>query len=272
MQTITAVVPAKNEEHNIERCVKSLLWCDKVVVISSGTDSTARIAKKLGAIVIEKQPSDKDNFEEVQKDLNSAIKNCTTDWMLRVDADEVVTDELREEIELVLKSQMSDSLKDNRHSDIQTLRPSDIPVAYGLPRQQYFLGGFLKGGDWAYDRLTRLFKPQFCKYDPVVKVHEQFKVNGRIGYLKSSLLHYSHPDTATLMKKFDSYTTLEAQELHETTLNAFLKLIALPPYIFLRWMIYHHGYRDGLRGIQAGLMRAYYDVLLYSKFLRRKNQ
>ena len=254
MQTITAVIPAKNEEQNIERCIKSVLWCDKVLVISTGTDKTAEIARRLGAEVIEKNKSDNDDFEELQKNLNWAIETCLTDWIFRVDADEVVTLELASEIKQTIEN--------------CKLKIENYPVAYGIPRQQNFLGTFLKGGDWAYDRLVRLFKPKFCRYDPIVKVHEQFKVNGKIGYLKSSLLHYSHPNKETLMKKFDSYTTLEAKQLKETKLSALLKLIFVPPYIFLRWMIYHHGYRDGWVGVQAGAMRAYYDFLLYSKYLK----
>ena len=250
MQTITAVIPTKNEEKNIEQCLKSLLWCDKIIVIVTGTDKTDMIAKKLGAQVVQKGKTNHDDFEKVQHNVNWAIKNCATDWMIRVDADEVVSPELVKEIVSILKS-----------------KTKNLPVAYGIPRKQYFLGTFLKGGDWAYDRLTRLFKPRFCLYDPIVKIHEQIKVNGKIGYLKNSLLHYSHPDQKTLLKKFNSYTTLEAKQLKGTKLSGFLKLIFIPPYIFLRWMVYHHGYRDGWIGLLAGLMRAYYEVLLYSKFI-----
>lgn len=260
MQTITAVIPAKNEEKNIERCVKSVQWCDKVLVIATGTDKTAEIARGLGATVVEKNASDTDDFEELQRNLNWANETATTDWVLRVDADEVVTPELREEIAQVLRSE---SLK------VQKSEPSNEIVAYGIPRKQFFLRKFLTGGDWAYDRLTRLYRPQLCKYDPIVKVHEQFQVKGKIGYLKHHLLHYSHPDMQTLMRKFESYTTLEAKELKETKISALFKLIVMPPYIFARWMLYHHGYRDGFTGVQAGLMRAYYDVMLYSKFLRQ---
>lgn len=260
MQTITAVIPAKNEEKNIERCVKSVQWCDKVLVIATGTDKTAEIARGLGATVVEKNASNSDDFEELQCNLNWANETATTDWVLRVDADEVVTPELREEIAQVLRSE---SLK------VQKSEPSNEIVAYGIPRKQFFLRKFLTGGDWAYDRLTRLYRPQLCKYDPIVKVHEQFQVKGKIGYLKHHLLHYSHPDMQTLMRKFESYTTLEAKELKESKLTALFKLIFMPPYIFARWMLYHHGYRDGFTGVQAGLMRAYYDVMLYSKFLRQ---
>lgn len=257
MQTITAVIPAKNEEQNIERCIKSVLWCDKILVICTGTDKTADMAKSLGATVVEKNKSDKDDFEELQRNLNWANKTATTDWILRIDADEVVTPELREEIQDILRL------------NVETAKCPNV-VAYGIPRKQNFLGTFLTGGDWAYDRLTRLFKPQFCKYDPIVKVHEQFQVNGSIGYLNNALLHYSHPDTKTLMRKFESYTSLEALELKESKISAFLKLFFVPPYVFLRWMIYHHGYKDGWVGVKAGAMRAYYDIMLYSQFLRKK--
>lgn len=253
MQTITAVVPAKNEEDNIERCIKSLLWCNKILVISTGTDNTTTIAKELGAEVVQKKKSNKDDFEELQRNLNSVIEKETTDWLLRVDADEVVTPELKQEIQKILAD------------------PTESIVAYGIPRQQFFLRKFLKGGDWAYDRLTRLFRPKYCRFDPIVKVHEQFKVDGKTGYLKESLLHFSHPDMKTLLKKFESYTTLEAHESNESKFSALFKLIFLPPYIFTRWMIYHHGYRDGWTGVQAGYMRAYYDFLLYSKIIRIKS-
>jgi glycosyltransferase involved in cell wall biosynthesis len=252
MQTITAVIPAKNEEKNIERCIKSVQWCDKVLVISTGTDKTAEIARGLGATVVEKNASDSDDFEDLQRNLNWANETATTDWVLRIDADEVVTDELRNEINSLLNAPSQSEI-----------------VAYGIPRKQFFLRAFLTGGDWAYDRLTRLYRPKFCKYDPIVKVHEQFQVNGKIEYLKHHLLHYSHPDMQTLMRKFESYTTLEARELKESKLSALFKLIVMPPYIFARWMLYHHGYRDGLTGVQAGLMRAYYDVMLYTKFLKQ---
>ena len=257
MQTITAVIPAKNEEKNIERCVASVKWCNKILVISTGTDKTAEIAKGLGAEVVEKNKSDEDDFEELQRNLNWANETASTDWVLRIDADEVVTAELRDEIKAIL----------NLKFQITNLKLESNIMAYGIPRKQNFLGTFLTGGDWAYDRLTRLFKPQFCKYEPIVKVHEQFQVKGSIGYLTNALLHYSHPDMKTLMKKFESYTSLEAKQLNETKASAFAKLLIVPPYVFLRWMIYHHGYRDGWVGVQAGAMRAYYDILLYSKFL-----
>ncbi len=252
-QTITAIVPSGNESQNIKRCLSSLLWCDQIQVLFMGNDKTDEIAKELGAKVIKFDKAKYANIVGVQKAVNWAIDHSQTDWMLRIDADEVVTSAVQQEIQDLLHQSQK---------DLQS------PVAYGIPRKQYFLGGFLKGGDWAYDRLVRLFKPENCRYEPIVSVHEQFKVNGKVGYLKNALLHYSHPDFKTLIKKFSFYTTLESQQIKDDFFASLLKMLFNPIYIFLRWFFYHHGYRDGIKGIFAGFARGSYDFLLYFKRLK----
>ncbi len=281
-QTITAIIPAKNEEKNIRRCLESVKWCDKIIVMWMGGDKTGEIAEKMGAQVVKMNESEKDNFAAVQKNINWAIDNCKTDWMLRIDADEVVTEELKKEIENLLKATGGSRGRDPGNAHILQGRRSidgkettdriccDEIVAYGIPRAQYFWGGFLIGGDWAYDRLVRFFRPKYCRYEPIVPVHEQFKVEGQIGYLKGKLLHYSHPTLEDAIKKFDSYTTIQVAELKDSTCQAILKMIFLPPYIFLRWMIWHLGIRDGLRGFVAAFMRSWYEFILYAKYLEKK--
>lgn len=252
---ITAIIPAFNEEQNIDRCIKSLLWCDKVQVLWMGDDQTGKRATLLGAEVVELNKSIDPNFVSVQKNINWAIAHATTDWILRVDADEVVTSELKEEILQILTTSYK-------------LKATSSLVAYGIPRSQYFMGDFLKGGDWAYDRLVRLFKPKYARFDPIVAVHEQFKVDGTIGYMKNRLLHYSHPTLSDAIGKFNMYTTMEAKQLHESYYIAFLKMIFQPAYVFARWMIWHKGYKDGTRGVIAGFLRGFYDFLLYAKYLQ----
>ena len=253
--TITAVIPAKNEEKNIARCLESVAWCDRILVMWMGDDDTGKIAKKMGAEVVGMNKSSQDDFIAVQKNINWAIDHCQTDWILRIDADEVVTGELQQEI-------------------IKNLTPPEAgknsPVAYGIPRKQYFLGDFLRGGDWAYDRLVRLFRPQCARYEPLVAVHEQFKVDGKIGYLKNPLLHYSHPTMHDVFRKFNSYTNVQINDLHDNLTDAVFKMLTQPPYIFLRWMIWHRGYRDGVRGIIAGTLRGWYEFLLYKKYINKK--
>lgn len=244
---ITALIPAYNEEKNIERCVRSVLWCDKVIVLWSGNDKTGELARKMGVEVINYQTKKK-SFVAVQKSINWAVDNIKSDWFLRIDADEEVTEELKKEI-------------------LITIKQNDGASAYGIPRNQYFWGGFLKGGDWYYDQLIRLFRKGSARYDPIIDVHEQFKVKGEIGYLKNRLNHYSHPTLSVAVDKFNLYTDMEAKTMKLTKAQARIKILTRPIYVFLRWFFYHHGYRDGLRGVVAGLMRAWYEFILYAKYL-----
>ncbi len=294
MQTITVVIPAKNEEKNIARCIESVKWCNKIIVMWMGDDKTGEIAKQMGVEVYTRRVMEnysttlrvnktvEDDFTAVQKNINWAIDHCTTDWMLRVDADEVVTTELQKEIKEILAiggrsgrvsrqrtaAGYSAANPDGRETSDRIYRQEEI--AYGILRAQFFCGGFLKGGDWAYDRLVRLFRPEFCRYEPIVPVHEQFTVKGKVGYLKNKLLHYSHPTLTDAVKKFQLYTDIEAESLKMPKFQALWNLITQPVYVFLRWMIWHRGYRDGLRGILAGAMRGWYEYLVYSKYLAQK--
>lgn len=251
MMTITAIIPAKNEERNIMRCLKSLKWCNHVTVMFVGDDKTGEIAKKMGAEVIEMNKSKTNDFVALQKNINWAIEHAKSDWILRIDADEEVTPELQREIEGILE------------------HPTDV-VAYGLPRNQYFWGDFLRGGDWSYDRLIRLFKKGAAQYDPIVHVHEQFKVNGPIGFLKGALNHYSHPTLQDAQKKFQAYTDVQVDDLQMPLAAAYFNLVFQPPYVFLRWLFWHKGYVDGLRGIVAAGYRAWYEILLYRKYIAKK--
>jgi len=248
--TITVLIPARNEEENIARAVKSALWADQVIVLWDGNDKTKEIAQRLGAKVIIRNRSDKQSFVSVQKNINWAIDNIDSDWFLRIDADEEITPKLRDEIQ-------------------KTINKGGGIVAYGIPRNQYFWGDFLRGGDWYYDRLVRLFKKGKARYEPIVPVHEQFQVFGKTGYLKNRLNHYSHPNLSEAIKKFQLYTDIESQNLKISKGEALAKMVYLPPYVFLRWFFYHHGWRDGIRGLVAGAMRAWYEFLIYSKFIFR---
>ncbi len=217
-----------------------------------GTDKTAEIARHAKAQVVVKSNQNKSNWIKVQENINWAIDNAKTDWILRIDADEEVTPELKKEIE-------------------QILEKPGTKVAYGIPRNQFFFGGFLKGGDWAHDRLVRLFRPQFARYTSPVHIHEQFTVTGETDFLTGKLNHYSHPNLTLAMEKFNSYTGTEILDHHESKGKALCNLFIQPPYIFFRWLIWHGGYRDGLRGIIAASYRAWYEFMLWSKYLERLN-
>ena len=251
---LTIVIPAANESANIERCVRSALTLtDHVVVCCMGTDDTGEKAASLGAQVIIWSPNSSP-FTGVQEAVNHAIDRCQTAWIMRIDADEEITPKLATEIAQRLE-----------HS------PTNA-VAYGVPRAQFFIKKFLYWGDWGYDRLVRLWQPSKARYEHAqdTHVHEQLTVHGEIGCLTERLNHYSHPSWAVLNEKFQKYTDLEARSLTISSAEAMMKALLLPPYITARWIIYHHGYRDGIWGIAAGFVRGWYDWLVYTKYVKLK--
>ena len=251
---LTIVIPAANESLNIERCVRSaLVVTDQVVVYCMGTDDTREKAERLGTRVVV-WPHKLSPFSDVQEAINHAVDTCQTPWIMRIDADEEITPALAQEIALLLGDQRTSSV-----------------VAYGVPRAQFFIKKFLYWGDWGYDRLVRLWQPSKARYEHAAdtQVHEQLTVHGDVGYLKERLNHYSHPSWHVLNEKFQNYTDLESQSLTVSKLEALTKAIFLPPYVTARWIVYHHGYRDGFWGLVAGFVRGWYEWLKYTKYLSR---
>ncbi|MEI6327480.1 MAG: glycosyltransferase family 2 protein [Candidatus Roizmanbacteria bacterium] len=256
LANLTIVIPVANESANIDRCVSSaLLVTDTVIVYCMGTDDTEEKARELGAHVI-RWPHKLSPFSDVQEAMNHAVDTCQTPWIMRIDADEEVTPALAEEISLLLQKE------------------SCPLVAYGVPRAQFFIKKFLYWGDWGYDRLVRLWRPTKARYKHAARtqVHEQLTVQGDVGYLTERLNHYSHPSWDVLNTKFQKYTDLESESLRISKLEALAKAVVVPPYVTARWIIYHHGYRDGIWGFVAGFIRGWYEWLTYTKYLAKSTR
>ena len=123
--SITAIIPAHNEEKNIERCIKSVSWCDKVQILWMGDDRTGKMAKSLGAYVIELNKSKESNFLKVQENINWAIDHATTYLILRVDADEVTYN-----LHIILRFELEIGLIDGtiKVSDLKNLWNQKIKI------------------------------------------------------------------------------------------------------------------------------------------------
>jgi len=184
---LSVAVATYNEEANIARCLRAIRgWVDEIVVVDgSSSDKTREIARKLGAKVYE--TTNKPIFH-INKQM--AIDKCSGEWILQLDADEVVSKELKKEI-LSLTRNFS---------------------AYYIPRKNYFLGRWLKKTGQYPDPVIRFFKKGRARL-PCKSVHEQMKVDGKIGWLKGHLLHYPYPSFSEYLVKSNRYTSLTAQEL-----------------------------------------------------------
>lgn len=244
---LSIAIATYNEEKKLKRTLESVSgWADEIVIVDGNSrDKTVEIAKKF---------TDKIFFHENElmfhKNKNLAIEKCLGDWIFFLDADEVVDDKLKTEID--------EAIKDDKYS------------GYDMPRSNYFLGRFLKKGGQYPDTRIRLFKKGMGRW-PCTSVHEQIKVDGEVGHLKNDLLHYSYESIGEYFKKANTYTSLTAQNLKKEKTNFFIKffkyIFYLPIYTFFNIYIRHKGYVDSWQGLLFAKFSALHFVVAFIKSL-----
>jgi len=249
---ISAALATFNEEENIVDCCQSLkkVASEIVIVDGSSADRTVELAKKLGAKVI--KTTNKPMFH-INKNL--AIKNCACNWVLLIDADERISNELAAEIKELVKS----NPKEN---------------GFWINRRNWFLGGFLKKGGAYPDSVIRLFR-RGKGILPEVSVHEQIKIDGEVGYLKNDILHFADPNFARYLKRLIRYTDQTASKLTlenpgRGLLQILYYMIVKPLTTFLDIYIRHRGYVDGFRGFIWALFSASHHFYAYVKYWSTK--
>lgn len=241
-QTLSVVIITLNEADRIEECLKSVDFADQVVVADTGSeDNTCDIAVKVGAEV-HKIP-----FKGFGVTKQETLKLATCEWVLSLDADEIITEDLRDEIIATINS----------------------PVAldgYTMPRRAWFLGKPVKYGGWHYSRILRLFRRDKGRFSQD-SVHERVIVDGRTGHLQSFMEHYTDSTFPHYLAKLDRYSTLAADKIvakrnyPATVLTAFIHSFAM----FARMYILKSGWRDGFHGALLAVSSSYSTFLRYIK-------
>jgi glycosyltransferase involved in cell wall biosynthesis len=241
LSKISAIIITRNESENIRRCLQSLSWTDEMVVVDAqSTDDTKNIASQFTSKVFDLE------WEGFGAAKRFAKNRASGEWILSVDADEVVSDKLREEIQRTISSQ-------------------DPLEGYYLPRGSSFLGRWIKHGGWYPDWVLRLFKKDKGEFTPRL-VHEEVKVRGRCGYLKNHLLHYTDPDFEHYLRKLNQYTSLSALQLSREGKKAGLWGILLrPPATFVKMYFLRRGFLDGREGFILAVSSAFHVFAKYVK-------
>ncbi len=252
--SLSIAIATYNEEKNLASCLEAVKdWVDEIVVVDgSSTDKTREVAKKHGARVI--KTTNKPIFH-VNKQI--AINACQGDWVLQLDADEVVDQDLKKEILAAVKGE------------------SDCD-AFSIKRKNFFLGRWLKKGGQYPDSVIRLFKKKMA-YLPCRSVHEKMMVpSGKIGALSGHLLHYPYPDFGEYLTKFNRYTELTAKEYQN---NSKIKpniwhyiIIEMKASIeFLSRYLRHKGFLDGFPGLVFALFSALHYPVAFIKYWEKKH-
>lgn len=248
MVPLSVVILTKNEEKNIQSCLESCKWADEVVVVDSGSiDRTIEIAKKMGASVYSQK------WLGYGKQKNFAVSKATHDWVFSLDADERISEELKEEILTTLEN--------------------PTKTAYRVPRKNIILGKFLKHGGNYPDYQTRLFNRKQAKFDDA-PVHEHVITKGSIGTLKNPLIHINVVNLEERFSTINERTMLEVDK-QKHTFN-YLNFLMRPLLRFIYHYFVKLGFLEGTHGLYYSYERAMYEFQRQAKLweaqLKQKTQ
>jgi glycosyltransferase involved in cell wall biosynthesis len=242
LATLSVIVITKNEEHNIHDCLESVKWADEIVVVDGGSDDKTVDLARIFTKKVYVKP-----WEGYAASKNFGLLQCTSEWILWLDADERVTAELRERIQVVL-SQGETSF-----------------VGYEVPRKAFFLGKWIKHCGWYPGYVLRLFHRGAGQWSEK-KVHEHLELVGPTNRLDADLLHFTDPNLWHYFDKFNRYTTLAAEELLGKQERFRLSQVTLrPAWLFIKMYVLKLGFLDGLQGFILCVLSSCYVFTKYAK-------
>jgi glycosyltransferase involved in cell wall biosynthesis len=252
--TLSVAIITLNEADNLPRTLSSVRFADEIVIVDSGsTDRTVEIGIEAGARVFT------ESWKGFALQKNSAIDKCTSNWVLSLDADEELTDELQVEISQMLES------------DSSTTPPVD---GYRLRLRHVFLGRWMRYGGYYPDLKLRLFR-RIAASGPARftdrPVHESVQVAGRVEVMKHDFLHHGYPELDLYLEHMNRYSSLAAHLLAEKGRTseawpAFFWNTALVPVLTFVWnYVFRFGFLDGREGL---LLHGYHSAYISWKYAK----
>jgi len=240
---LSAVIITLNEEHSVGRALDSVAWCDEIVVMDSGsTDRTVEIARSYPNCRVVSQP-----FLGYGPQKRKAVEAASHDWILSIDADEVLDERLQASLQSWRQSGAGD------------------PAGYHVLRQLCFMGRQFTHGRESRDKVLRLFDRRRGGFDDA-PVHEKVGIPGAPGILEGRLLHYTYRDLDDYFDKFNRYTSIMARQLRSRGQRASMAgLIVRLPASFLVYYLLRGNWMNGFPGFVWSLLAANYRTVKYLK-------
>jgi glycosyltransferase involved in cell wall biosynthesis len=246
-KTLSVAMIAMNEEANLPPTLESVQWADEIIVVDSGSkDRTLEIAESFGA------KTSYHAFGGHGEQKNVALDLCTSDWILLLDADEVLTPELQAEIRKLLEGEPQFG-------------------AYWIPRLNLYFGKWIRHGGFYPDHKLRLFKRGSARLSEGVGPHSTPQFAGPRGTLKNDMLHYAYPTLAVYLEHMNRYSNEIAQLLYaegrtskrwpEFAWNCVLN----PAATFVYNYFFRLGFLDGREGL---LLHLNHSVYVHWKFIK----
>jgi len=254
---VSVVILTKNEERNIEECIQSVVgWADEIIVVDDeSTDRTVEIAKSLGAKIFARK------MDIEGRHRNWAYQQAKNDWILSLDADERVTEDLKKEIEKILN-------------------PVCEYSAFTIPRRNYIGDYWVKWGGLYPSPQIKLFRKDKFKWEEV-EVHPRALLDGKCGHLKNDIIHYTYQNWEDFLNKLNKQTTLEAIKWYKLSLTDpkkarrkmnFIHMLWRMGDRFLRSYIRKKGYRDGYVGFMVAFFASLYQIISWAKYVELKKR
>ncbi|HEX8965073.1 MAG TPA: glycosyltransferase family 2 protein [Patescibacteria group bacterium] len=248
MAKLSVVISAFNEASRIEKCLQAASFADEIILIdNSSTDTTAKIAKKFTKNVY-KRP----NNPMLNVNKNFGFSKATGDWILSLDADEVLTSELIAEISEVI----------NKNSNIN---------GYWIPRKNIIFGKWIQNSIWWPDYQLRLFRKGKGKFAEK-HVHEMLTIEGETEKLKNPFVHDNYSSISQYLQKLDKlYTESEVEHYIASGKQiAWTDAITFPLQDFLKTFFAQKGYKDGLHGLVLSFLQAFYAEVVFAKIWEKQ--
>ncbi len=264
---VSVLVPTKNEERNIDECLRSVSWADEIIVFDShSTDRTLEKATALGAQIVQRPF---DNFADHK---NWALDHLPfrNQWILILDADERIPPELAKEIAAKVAA-------------------PEAFAGYYIARQNWFCGKWIRHGGWYPNWNLRLLLRGRGRYEKRI-VHEHVLLDGPAGFLKNPLVHYDFKGIERYFDRHNTYSSMEAVEMYRV-MNHPAKVASLPALLiakgpekrrFLKQMAYRYlparpvfkflwmylfqlGFLDGRMGFRYCMLHTFYEYQISLK-------
>jgi glycosyltransferase involved in cell wall biosynthesis len=246
---ITGIILAKNEEENISGCIENLSFCDETIVIDDlSQDKTAELASKKGARVYSRNK--KGSFASQR---NYALSKARGRWVIFVDADERLSDDLVKEIK---------EISQDKENNV---------MGYYIKRLDCMWGKLLKHGETGNTKLLRFARRRAGKWKR--EVHETWDVVGKVKDLKNPLIHLPHPTMSTYIESVNEFSDLHAKANKKEGKKASLtKILFWPPLKFIDNYFLKLGFLDGTEGFVVAMMMSLHSFLSWSKlWMLQKN-
>lgn len=243
--SVSAFIVCCNEEHNIKRCLESVTWCDEIIIVDSGsTDATLEICKSFGATISHKP------WQGYVLQKRHALSLCSSDWILNLDADEVVSDDLRAELLDILAHDARGSVSQN---------------GFYLNRVVFFLNRWWRRGGWYPE-----FRLRFCRRTSTSwggnEPHEKAVVTGSTARCRGELQHFSFQDLRDFIARSNTLSSNATPTLLARGVKfSFIKMLSRSVARFVKFYLVKRGFKEGVAGLIVALIEANTVMIKYAK-------